>query len=266
VLTEPDPGKVWLVDTATFEVKARIDVPHLQRAASAPGLSLAVAGCGSPYPYRLYVVDLVKKTITPDKGPHNAKAEWCGHPTVAPDGVHVFTRYRFEGISRFSLQDGKLTYEDNNANHDTPPHSLAPKTQKEVDDLMHRPVSAGITFSPDSKLVCYPSPLGNVDVHVRKQITTAIYPVDTFARHQCTLEQGPNPQAVGFDLKAGRIYAQNNEHELMVFTLHGIKKKEYTLGKKPAESVVQYLVHPAGGRLVMLTRQAMYAVELPGEK
>jgi len=86
-----------------------------------------------------------------------------------------------------------------------------------------------------------------------------------------------SPQAVGFDPKGKYVYAQTGDHDLAVFTSDGTKQKEYLLDSQagrteqpyscfPAQSVQQYLVHPDGNQLVMLTQFAVYAIELPKGK
>ena len=54
----------------------------------------------------------------------------------------------------------------------------------------------------------------------------------------------------------------------MVFTLHGVKKGEYLVGRLPgvrawSEGVHQYLVHPDGKKFVMLKQDAAYFVTMP---
>jgi hypothetical protein len=70
-------------------------VPRLKRAASAPGLSLAVA-CDRGYPLRdqkLYVVNLRDKTAKPYDVPPEMRGKiGLNNPAVAPDGAHVFTQ------------------------------------------------------------------------------------------------------------------------------------------------------------------------------
>ena len=87
-----------------------------------------------------------------------------------------------------------------------------------------------------------------------------------------TISSGAYPQAIGFDTKAGLIYAQNHQSSLMVFDVKGIKQKEFSLenvkggrGEQPR----QFLVHPTGRQLLVLTDQGgsevkakVYAVEL----
>jgi hypothetical protein len=130
--------------------------------------------------------------------------------------------------------------------------------------------TAGITFSPNSKWLCLVKPWGNVR---DRRNATAVYRVDSFERH-CILEHadgrrppiGEPPLAVGFDLKGGYVYTQNNDRKLMVCTLHGVTKKEYRFDGGANKPVLQFLVHPDGNQVVLLTRQAVYFIEVPGKK
>jgi len=219
-------------------------------------------------------------------------------PAVTPDGAYVYTQgynlvqtrsgpaggadvfvapagdaSRPKGMVgiptmfRFSVKNGKLTYQD-------------------CDPARTAGDGSGmgeIAISPDSKLVCLPG-------QPSKGYATPIYPRGTFQKHVCTLDADNCTRAVGFDLKAGYTYTQNAGHELIVFSPHGIKKKQYALERPiqvvgpvctrwgvvirpgysrpwqegdPAGVVQQYLVHPAGNQLVLLTGAAVYALEVP---
>jgi hypothetical protein len=326
LLSCPDSERIWVVDPATLEVKTRIDVPKLRRAASAPGLSWAVACDQGLFQHqKLYVVDLVKKTAVACAVPQGnvpgklnaglplwekdpvqtpgaaasvafpdgtigrarlAQGNLVGvdSPAVTPDGASVYTQgydlfqswfgdtppAKLHGIPtlfRFSVKNGKLTYQD-----------------CDPANISDQEVSMGeITISPDSKLVCLPG-------QPSRGYATPIYPTGQFQKHVCTLEPGCASVAVGFDVKAGHTYTQNAGHELIVLTPHGIKKKEYVLEKRtqvfgpvcdrwgevirpgysrpwqegdPAGVVRQYLVHPGGNQLVLLTGEAVYPVEVP---
>ena len=64
-----------------------------------------------------------------------------------------------------------------------------------------------------------------------------------------------SPHAIGFDLKAGLIYAENLNRQLIVFDAQGNKLNEFRLGKLaggPSRTVRQFLVHPDGRKLVVL--------------
>ncbi|OWK43875.1 hypothetical protein FRUB_03474 [Fimbriiglobus ruber] len=275
LLSDPTGEEIWVVDPATFDVKAKIPVPKLKRAVSAPGSFLAVA-CDQDAAKnqaqtngKLYVVNLRTKKATQWVAPNNATRAEIGldNPAMSPDGHYVFTKY-LEVMFRFSFKNGTLHYEDHTPRMGRGA-SVALDSRAGYAQKMGPLYSAGITFSPDSKLVCMPNVSGNVH---EKMFTTVVYPINTFNKHQCTLDQGPYPQAVGFDLNGGRIFTQNYGHELLVFSLAGVKKKEYRFDLKPeaipghekaAGSVWQYLVHPDGNKIVMLTSDTGYYVDVP---
>jgi serine/threonine protein kinase len=268
VLSDSDSGKLWVVDPATLEVKTKIPVPKLKRATSAPGLSWAVACDKGPHNSQmLYVVDLVKKTVDPWAVPQALRTTiGLENPAMTPNGAYVFTHGNLQGgdrmtMSRFSFKDGNLMYEAEGPRVDMR-FNMAGNTADNT---------AGITFSSDSKSVCMVAPWGNIR---DRRSTTAIYPVETFDRYQCTLDhadgmqrgpQGEPPLAVGFDVKADCIYTQNNDRKLMVCTLHGITKKAYIFDHGANKPVVQFLVYPGGSQAVLLTRAAVYWIELPGK-
>jgi hypothetical protein len=315
LLSSPDSEAIWVVDPATLEVKTKINVPKLRRADSAPGLSWAVA-CdqGLFHDQKLFVVNLVKKTAahyTAPQGtvpgkingslwllepgstypvigmPKLAQGNLVGldNPVVTPDGAYVYTQghnlfphpgydhrpvelFDVPTMFRFSFRLGTLKFEESEPTHLTERVGLN---------------MGEITISPDSKLVCLPG-------QPNFSSSTPIYPPGTFKKHVCTLDPGCGTRAVGFDIKADYIYTQNVGHELIVLTLHGVKRKEYILEKStqyfcevrnrrgeiitpaysrpwqegdPAGVVQRYLVYPGGHQLVLLTDAAVYAVEVP---
>ena len=65
---------------------------------------------------------------------------------------------------------------------------------------------------------------------------------------------------VGFNPKAGHVYAQNFQSQLIVFTMEGIKLKEYKIPR--AQEPKQFLPHPDGGKLLLLTGNQLYLVGL----
>lgn len=291
LLSEADSDKVWLVDPATLQVKAKIVVPKLKRAVSAPSLSWAVACDLVEFPNQeLYVIDLKKKKATPWAEPNNLRNPEnpipnfvdnstamvrparltplnLDSPVVTPDGAHVFTvgdrmigyapRWRGAGasvqqtvpiMSRFSFKGGRLVYEQ------------ATSAIAMADNLDS--ASRTVSFSSDSTLVCMP--WYDADTN---SFSTPVYPVASFDKHKFTLPRIWST-AVGFDLKAGCVYACDYQHDVMVFTLHGVEKAEYLVGTPASvrtwtEGVRQYLVHPGGKKFVMLKNDAAYLVEMP---
>src|SRR5262249_28972860 len=148
-------------------------VPGLTRAASAPGLAVAVA-CdrGQPsHDQKLYVVDLRQNTATAYTPPANlAAAVGVDTPAVSPDGTSVFTMNQAMNLCRFSLKEGKLSYEE---------AVLRGGGQRSL--WMND--SPGVTISPDSKLVCLVTPNGH-------HTMTTVYPTDSLQRQHCTLDHG----------------------------------------------------------------------------
>jgi hypothetical protein len=303
VLSCPEAEQVWVVDPATLEVKSKIGVPKLKRAASAPGLSWAVA-CDTPgaqaflpgfeekiararflegKTQKLYVVDLAKKkAVAADvpgfTSPLNGRVlgiDVLDNPVVSPNGAYVFTQSshpphagagNMPSLFRFAFKNGTLKYVDSTDvkfwNDENPAASVG-----------------GIAVSADSKLVALASP-PDLGINRDGLVKTTVYSVDNLKKVQGSLEQGKverglvlvKPVAVGFDPKGAFCYAENFGHDLVVYTSHGIKKQEYTIesldlnechSRAYPPNVQQYLVHPGGNQIVMLTRGGMFAVELP---
>jgi len=239
VVTVTDLQEVWLLDATSLEVKSRTFVPSVRRAVSASGLSVAFASCGGD---TLYAVDL--KT---------ANAGWLykgsyGQPLATPDGKYLFAIGWHESqLYRYRINGTKLNLEESGPL------------------IGSGRVSTGICISPDSKYVCYPTGGGNnrrdVPDHPRIEgYGTFVYNVDNIRRPICTLLSGAYPNAVGFDPKQGKAYTQNHDKQLIVFTLAGAKEREYSLNMRGAD-VLMYLVHPDGGKFLLLTSEKLFWVD-----
>ncbi|OWK43913.1 hypothetical protein [Fimbriiglobus ruber] len=255
LLSDPAAEVIWVVDPVTFEVKTKIPVPKLKLAASAPGLTLAVAcdigdvgqlGQATYQNQTLYVVDLVQKKAVPWPVPPALRGICLDTPAVTPDGAHVFTEGGGTALNRFSFKGGKLQYQEL-------------KTGSSAGRARVPTGSAGFAFSPDSKFVCLPNAY---NLFQGQEFVTPVYPVDSFGKYECILDSGQFPQAVGIDPKADYIYAQNSQHEFLLYTFAGIKKNEYQLYTPPA-SVWQFLVHPAGHQIVMLSNKGIDLIKVP---
>ncbi len=243
LVTVPDPQEVWVVDPAKLSsVKKKIAVPNVQRAVSAPNLSVAVAGGGDKFRGGgLSALDLKTGKATPMEFPPDPDAprRMIGkdRPVISPDGKYLFTE-GYEQITRFVLARGKWKFEES-----------SPR-------IAQGPTRGGIIVSPDSKFVCLPSGGGNYGAGY----ATHVYPINSFQKRQCTLETGPYPAAVGFDPAGGYIYGQNARNSLILFGPTGVKKKEYKLGPGGLD-VSQYLVHPAGNKVLIVMKDYVYYAE-----
>jgi hypothetical protein len=232
-----DAGEVWVLDKDSYEVKKKIAVPNLKRAVSAEGLSVAFAA--SITGNELYIVDLKAGRAAKFAPPPKYDRGGFIDPVLSPDGRYLFVGTPIGNCSRFKNEDGRLSF---------------------VDKIrLHAGTGLAICVSPDSKYVCQPAGTGNPDAG--GSYRTIVFPIDTFSKKECILETGAHPKPVGWDPAGGLIYTGNTGKTLLVFDLAGIKKKEYTIDKGMQR---QYLAHPAGKKLLLLTLDKLYFVELPG--
>lgn len=237
LVSVPDKGEVWVLD-GKLEVKKTIEVKALGKAASSPKLNVAVVG-GQKSTDPLQVLDLKTGQLTKVTTESKKVSRFLGHnPTVTPDGKVAFTSDG-DSLLRFDVADGKLNF------------SEVIRTGGKT-----RP----IVVSADSKFLVHPAGGGNPDV--KPNYATAVYTVGSLTKTECVLDVGAYPGPAGFDVVNGRVYTTNRKFQLMVFTLGGVKKGEYTFGK---EEPRQYLVHPAGGKVLALATDQVSFVEVPKE-
>jgi hypothetical protein len=234
VVSVSELQEVWLLDPDKFTVKQRIAVSGLKRAASALSLSTAFASNGK----ELYQVDLKtgKAALYSGEGP---KFHGYADPVVSPDGKYLFTSGGFEQMNRFGIKDGKATFDQS-----------SPR-------IAQGRVDIGVQVSPDSKFVTLPSYAGNYGAG--KYGNVFVYPVENIERAEVTLEfDGPSGMAISADPASGKFYAKG----LLVFDKEGKREKEYKLD---AGDVKQMLVHPQGGKLLLLGTGKFLLVELPAK-
>jgi hypothetical protein len=232
VVSVAELQEVWVLDPARFTVKQRIAVPGLQRAASALSLSTAFASNGR----ELYEIDLKKGKAVRYSG-EVPKLPGYANPVVTPDGKYLFTSGGFEQMHRFGITDGKAKFEQS-----------SPR-------IAQGRVDIGIQVSSDSRFVTLPSYAGNYGAGRYGNIF--IYPTENIERAEATLEfGGPSGMAISADPVSGKFYAQG----LLVFDKEGKREKEYQLG---AGDIKQMLVHPQGGKLLLLGAGKFLLVELP---
>ena len=133
---------------------------------------------------------------------------------VTPDGKYLFLVGGIEQLMRFAVDGQELKFD-------------------KASRRMARERLEGVDVSLDSSHVCIPSGGGNYGGKGLPNVgsyCTYIFPVGDLAKPDAVLRQGPYPEAVGFDPKAGLIYGHNFEKSLIVFSDSGAKQKEYDLG------------------------------------
>jgi hypothetical protein len=231
--------EVWLVDPDTLQVKTKIAAPGVERAVSAPGLSIAfgVGGQG-PISQVVSVLDLQKLAITKQYERKDFSAPLVGfaHATVTPDGKYLFTQGGMEQLQRFRIDANGIELEESSPR-------IAQNGQT-------------IVVSPDSKYVALPSGGGN-----GPNYTTHIYVVTDLRSPAFLVNSGAYPRAMGFDPQREWVYAQNAHKQLILFSNSGIKLKEYQL--PGGGEVKQFLPLPEDGSVLVLTRSKLLRVALP---
>jgi S1-C subfamily serine protease len=254
VLTVTDLQEVWLLDVNGLRVKSRVPVPSVSRAVSSPALSVAVALSNSPPPIgsSLSVLDLKKGVAAGQFTGNDTRGRLVptgfSSPMVSPDGKYLFVQGGMEQLCRLRITGTRLKFE-------------------EAGQRIAQGRVVNIQVSADSAFVCLPCGGGNYNQLGLKDhpevgtYSTYVYPVTNLNKPAFTLAQGPYPMAVGFDPKAGLVYGQNLDHQLIVFGGAGVKLKEYQLNN--GREVRQFLVHPAGRKLLVLTDAKLSYVELP---
>ncbi|HJT77925.1 MAG TPA: hypothetical protein VJ739_12050 [Gemmataceae bacterium] len=238
IVTIADRGEFRLLDAQTFAVKKNGSIPQLQRVVSAPASAVAVAET-SAFGSELVVVDLKTDAQTKIPGPKRlGNLGYGGQPAMAPDGRSVYTNALAGSIVRWTMNGSTLT--------------LA-----EIGPRMCSGPAYAITISADSRYVAQPFAQGNCEAG--QPYGTLI--LDAALQRHCLVSTGRFSEPLGFDVANNVVYTGSDHHGLVTFDIEsGVKKKEY--GKFGKGDHKQYLVHPAGKRVVVLQSEALSYVEI----
>ncbi len=237
-------GEVWVLDPATlkFKFKFKVSVPSVDHVVASPVSSLAYAIGGKRNDAVLSVIDLKRKKIARQYGPRDIAGGDDGfkHLAITPDGKYLFCQGGIEQLHRFRVKG----------------------TEIEHQEASERIAQNGksIVISPDGYYVALPSGGGNYNT---KGYGTYIYKITNLAKPAITITSGSYPETLGFDLKGGLIYAQNHDFPLLVFLPTGVKQKESKLGVRGNDSTRQFLVHPDGRQVLVLTSHHLALVRVP---
>jgi S1-C subfamily serine protease len=241
LLALPDLQEVWVLDERTLETKSRISAPSVDRVVSSPSLSVAFAVSGRKLnqPSFLSVLDLKRGRVYRQYLSQDLSKQPIGFDLAAatPDGKYLFGMGGIEQLHRFRISGDKLVYEESSPR-------IAQNGQ-------------AIEVSPDSRYVCLPSGGGNYGT----SYGTFLYSVTDLHNPALTIQSGAYPRALGFDPKKELLFSQDFRHQLIVFTLGGIKQAEYELAG--GGQVKQLLPSPRGGKLLVLTEHKLYLASLP---
>jgi predicted Zn finger-like uncharacterized protein len=236
IVTVTNPWQAWLLDETTLRKVAAVTIPTADRVVSSPSLYLAFAG---GHTGDVSIIDvrsrrIVKQYRRQEIGPQAG----FGLATVTPDGRYLLARGSLEQLVRYRINANSLRLEQSSTR-------LGFNSQR-------------IDVSADGKYVCMPSSQGNVGA----SYATHIFAVGNLGHPKLTLGSGAYPRAVGFDQTAGLIYGQDFQHQLVIFSPAGIKLQESQLATTTGQ-VQQILVHPAGRKLLVLTADGLFLVDVP---
>ena len=122
-----------------------------------------------------------------------------------------------------------------------------------------------IFVDPESRYVAMPSGGGNGSPEGHPEAgsyVTFVYRVTDLSRPVIALGGGAYPRCIALDKASKNVYLNNYDDHLMIFTPKGLKQQGYVL-TEDSDEVRQFLVHPDGGKLLLLTESALMNVEIP---
>ncbi len=244
LVTVPDLQEVWLLDPATLKVKGTFEAAGVKQAVSSPALSVAFAVSADRGRLLAFELKAGGAARAYDSRAFGRHLDFS-LPAVSPDGKYLFVMGGIEELHRLKIDGTTLTWEQS-----------SPRISSNGQQ---------IAVSPDSKYVCLAAGGGNgkhPDHPDLGPYGTFIYPVTDLRRPAFAIRQGAYPRAVGFDPKAQVVYSQNHHKQLLIFSYTGLLRQEHELGPRN-QGTVQFLVHPEGHRVLVLTGERLYAVQLP---
>jgi hypothetical protein len=246
VATMSDRQEVWILDPTTLVRQRKLDVPSVALTVSSPVTSKGFALAAGPDrgSAEIYVLDLptgkVVRAYRPadfDKSLHSISTRMMN---MTPDGKFLFTLGGIEQLQRYRIEEDQLHWEEAS-------ERIAQNGQ-------------AIEVSPASDFVCLPSGGGNYSNSANHPANvgpyaTFIYEVTNIKKPAFVLRQGAYPKAVAFDPHHGRVFSQNHDSQLIVFSDTGLRQKEFSLGIGDTR---QILPHPERNALLLLTDKGLY--------
>jgi WD40 repeat protein len=242
VVTAGPTNEAFLLNPDTLEIKKKFPVKGGDRIVASPAISTALSSDGKA----LHIYDLKAGTSRAFPVPKGATFGY-DHLTISPDGKSVFTT-NGDQLYRLLIVGGVL------------------KPGEQSYDIASGQVR-GIMVSPDGKHVCMVTANGNKrnvkDHPTTKRNSTYVYAAGNFRKPEFVLEAGANPRNVAFDPVGGWILSDNRDTPLILSTPAGVKKKDYKFPGTDRVEVQQFLPHPEGGKVLVLTESKLYLAELP---
>ena len=252
-------GQIWLIDGNTLEVKRRFAAPGVGPFGFTSALKSTAVYVSDDHAQKLIMINI--ETGTPikefsaralqdefgetiKKHPDSVALTDLAFPTMSPDGQYIFCE-GFECLHRFKVSGENLIYEE-----------MGPRIGSNVQSIF---------VDPESRYVAMPSGGGNGSPEGHPEAgsyVTFVYRVTDLSRPVIALGGGAYPRCIALDKASKNVYLNNYDDHLMIFTPKGLKQQGYVL-TEDSDEVRQFLVHPDGGKLLLLTESALMNVEIP---
>ncbi len=255
----PDSQELIIVDPASLEVKGSVSVPKIDHVTSSPELDLAFGTEGrSVYRHEdLTVIDLSNRQVVRQFSASDIHAAapqtlvrsrrrralaGFAKATVTPDGRYFFC-HSSGALHRFRIVGHGLSYE-------------------EVGGWVTE--YGRLEVSPDSLYIT--GRIGrdpSFKPHLR--VGYYVYRVTDLSTPMAAIIPGGlrySPQAVGFDQDSRWVFSSAAGKQLVVFTVDGEWRKEYTLTERK-DKVQRIRTHPRGRGVLLLTEKSLLWVKSP---
>ena len=238
VVAREDTKQIVLLDLEQLQVRHEVEVDDVTYISCAPPSSIVYVGTSR----KLQAVDL------------------RGGPAYYPD-ISPSTRLGadFRGL-RLS-QDGATLFSGTRTIH----RSKTDGTRVVVEDVGAKigNGSPGVAVSMDGQFVALPTGGGNkAEGLPQVGYGTYVFAAKDLQSPVLALSTGNYPRTIAFDPATKDIYAQNYDKHLIVISESGETLNEYVF-ENVARSL-QFLVHPRGRRLCVLSESDLLWVELSG--
>ena len=252
-------GQIWLIEGDTLEVKRQFAAPGVGPFGFTSSLKSTAVYVSDDNAQKLIMINIetgipIKEFSaraledefgdTIKKHPDSVALTDLAFPTMSPDGQYLFCE-GFECLHRFKVSGTDLIYEE-----------MGPRIGSNVQSIF---------VDPESLYVAMPSGGGNgvPEGHPETgSYVTYVYRVSDLSRPVIALAGGAYPRCIALDKASKNVYLNNFDDQLMIFTPKGLKQQGYILADDSGE-VRQFLVHPAGGKLLVLTESVLMSVEIP---
>jgi hypothetical protein len=235
--------ELWLIDGESMHVKNKTPAPGVDRILTSPSLSWLYGVSADKRFLAMINAETGKADAQISIAPYAAMRSPSGRrgpgafdrAILSPDGKFLFCGTS-GSIARFGVGRRKLELQD------IGPSIASGNAQN---------INVGASY------VAFTAGGGNWS----RGYGTYIYDSSNLHMPKLQVTSGAYPRTVGFDPVTGKIYAQNFEVQLLVFSATGEKEREIKLTRRGNEPRA-FVPHPQGNKLLVIA-DGVFWVELP---